>query len=137
MTHTLDSLKALAARITFPDLEIEVGREEVEVFKCPETNISTAITTGYYLRVHCPFGRCNVSGVATPWKGRKWRLSLHMTDAEVVWTAFKAILTALEHEAREQFKFDGVTVADSHVNIHRLVDFMRDPGNHLERPLHG
>src|SRR4051812_18073238 len=35
-------------------------------------------------------------------KGRKWMLSPHMTKSEVIQTAFKAIMTALEHETREK-----------------------------------
>jgi hypothetical protein len=56
-----------------------------------------------------------------------------MTDGEVVFTAFKALNTALEHEAREMFKFDGVTVADPHVDIHALVAFLKEPGSRKMR----
>ena len=79
-----------------------------------------------YLQVASDNGTCNVTGAKLEWKGRKWRLSEHMTDTEFVWTCFKAVLTAIEHETRELFKFDGVAVADSHVNIHQLADFLRD-----------
>jgi len=57
----------------------------------------------------------------TPWKGRWWRLSEHMTDSEVVQTAWLAVLTWVEHEAREAFTFDGVTVFDPHLDVHELV----------------
>jgi hypothetical protein len=50
-----------------------------------------------------------------------------MTDSEVVFTALKAVLTALEHEAREKFTFMGVRIADSHVDVHKLADFMAQP----------
>lgn len=79
------------------------------------------------LRVTCEEGTCNVTGQPMSWNGRWWRLSQHMTDSEVVWTAFKAVLTALEHEAREKFTFKGVRIADSHVDVHKLADFMAQP----------
>lgn len=110
--------KRLLTRISYPGLALETTYE-------PGHN--------YFLRVTAPEGTCNTTGQPHPWNGRKWLLSPHMTDGEVVWTAFKAILTALEHEAREQFKFDGVAVADSHVDIHKLAAFMADPANHSSR----
>lgn len=79
------------------------------------------------LRVVCKDGSCNITGKPHSWNGRWWRLSQHMTDSEIVWTAFKAVLTALEHEAREKFTFKGIRVADSHVDIHKLADFMAQP----------
>jgi hypothetical protein len=39
------------------------------------------------------------------WRGRKWRVSKYSTEREVVGTAFAALLTALEHEARESFRW--------------------------------
>lgn len=78
-----------------------------------------------WLRVHCDEGTCNVTGEPMSWNGRKWLLSVHMTETEIVWTAFKAVLTALEHEARELFTVDGVAVADSHLSINEMVSFAR------------
>jgi len=86
-----------------------------------------------HLRVVCKDGTCNVTGRPHSWNGRWWRLSQHMTDSEIVWTAFKAVLTALEHEAREKFTFKGIRVADSHVDIHKLADFMAQPSVHDSR----
>lgn len=53
-------------------------------------------------------------------KGRKWTISEHATDAEIVSTALKAVLTALEHEAREQFTFDGVAIFNPHIDLEAL-----------------
>lgn len=75
-----------------------------------------------FLQVHCLEGKCNVTGERLAWKGRKWLLSRWMTDGEVVQTAFLATMTALEHEARENFKFDGVTVFDPHLDLEKLVE---------------
>jgi hypothetical protein len=122
--HPLTRFNQLLQRCAYPGLAFEV---------CLEGGPGASV---YFLRVASAAGTCNVTGEPWVWKGRKWRLSRHMTDGEVVWTAFKAILTALEHEARELFKFDGVAVADSHVDIHKLVALMKDPESIAERP-HG
>lgn len=118
---TFDRFASVLERCTHPFLQLEIGQDGSE-----EQPV-------YWLRVGNPNGFCTRTGEPMDWVGRKWRLSQWMTDTELVWTAWKAILTALEHEAREMFRFDGVTVADSHVDIHKLVSFMKAPENHEER----
>lgn len=49
--------------------------------------------------------------------GRKWRLSYHMTRSEVVQTALKAVLTAMEHEVRETFMWRGQRIFGPHLDI--------------------
>lgn len=56
--------------------------------------------------------------------GRKWIISPHMTKSEVVQTALKAILTAEEHEAREQFRYQGKPVFSPHFDVDRLKDLV-------------
>lgn len=58
-------------------------------------------------------------------KGRKWLLSVHMTETEIVQTALKAILTIVEHEARERFLYCGEAVYDPHCKIEDLLHFRR------------
>lgn len=60
-------------------------------------------------------------------KGRKWFLSPFMTDSEIVSTAFKAILTAEEHEVREHFKYRGQSIFGPHFNFDRLADLCAEP----------
>lgn len=114
---------ALAARISYPGLRIVVDHETAGHPDIPER-----VHCGHYLRVLCEAGTCNVTGAATAWKGRKWRLSPHMTDMELVNTAFLAVLVALEHEARELFTVDGIALMDSHRDLERTLAFMRDGG---------
>lgn len=106
--QTASSITRIIDQIAYPGLKIELA---VEVEHSRRSS----------LRVTCPDGTCNVTGKPLPWNGRWWRLSYHMTDTEVVLTAFKAILTALEHEAREKFTFKGQAVLDSHIDINELV----------------
>lgn len=63
---------------------------------------------------------CNMTGVMEEQSGRKWILSYHMTDDEVVATALKATLTAVEHETREQFKWKDQPIFRPHYNIYEL-----------------
>ena len=55
-------------------------------------------------------------------KSRKWKLSPWMTKSEVVQTAFKAVLTAEEHEAREAFRYRNVAIFGPHFDVDDLVD---------------
>ena len=67
-------------------------------------------------------------GVDGSWTSRKWRLSRYMTDAEIVQTALKAVLTAEEHEAREQFTYDGHAIFGPHLSLDKMVELSK----HLE-----
>ena len=65
---------------------------------------------------------CNVAG--GDWvrqTTRKWLLSRHMTRSELVQTAFKCVLTSLEHEAREQFTYQGAAIFGPHFDVEQLV----------------
>jgi hypothetical protein len=86
----------------------------------------------FYLQIDCK-GKCNVTGEDLSWSSRKWRLSTHMTDGEVVQTAFMATMTAIEHETRENFKYRNVTVFDPHYDIEKLVALRSQPDALKER----
>ena len=61
--------------------------------------------------------------------GRKWYVSRFSTDGEVVQTALKAVLTALEHEAREVFTYKGHAIFGPHFSIDALVQLAADKAN--------
>jgi hypothetical protein len=56
------------------------------------------------------------------WSSRKWVISAHATKSEIVQTAFKAVMTALEHEARESFLYRGRPILGPHFDIDQLHD---------------
>lgn len=64
----------------------------------------------------------------TEWSGRKWRMSMHMTQSEIVQTALKAILAAEEHEARERFLYKGRAIFGPHMSVERLWEMAGDEG---------
>jgi hypothetical protein len=51
---------------------------------------------------------------------RKWQLSEHMVKSEIVQTAFKCVMTSLEHRARENFKYRGRRVFGPHFDVDAL-----------------
>jgi len=84
-------------------------------------------TRGYfYAQVFEADSKDNVTGEDMTWYGRKWLLSPHMTDSEIVQTVFKAVMTAVEHEVREQFKYKGESVFDPHYDLEKLVELRRE-----------
>lgn len=74
-----------------------------------------------YLQVYCE-GTCNVSGKPLTWTSRKWLLSYHMANTEIVRTVFKAIKAAMEHELCEKFTYKGARIYDPHVDVEALVE---------------
>lgn len=68
---------------------------------------------------------CNVTGEPYRWHGRKWILSYHMTDSEVVQTAWAAAKMAMEHELRETFKWEGECIYRPHFDIRALHEISR------------
>lgn len=115
---TLDEMREAADLCRFDDWQILVLLDDLRP----------------YLQVSCPSGTCNVTGAPNPWWGRKWFLSPHMTPSEVVQTAFKAVLTAMEHEVRERFTYRGAAIFGPHFDVERLVDLCGQPGSTEERP---
>jgi hypothetical protein len=56
---------------------------------------------------------------------RKWYLSFHMTDSEVIRTVHKAIRAAMEHEVDEAFEFDGARIFNPHHDLVFLAEFAK------------
>jgi hypothetical protein len=55
-------------------------------------------------------------------RGRKWRLSEHMTPSEIVRTQFMAVMAVVEHEVRELFEYRGGAIFGPHIDIEALLD---------------
>lgn len=60
---------------------------------------------------------------------RKWYISPYATQSEVIQTAFKAVLTAEEHEVRENFTYKGRPIFAPHYNVEKLAELC---GSHSE-----
>lgn len=70
---------------------------------------------------------CTNNGVIVEWHGRKWYLSDHMTEDEIVKTCYCAFEAAVKHEIMEGFKFNGIVLFNPHVNYKELLNIL-----HLE-----
>ncbi len=57
---------------------------------------------------------------------RKWQLSRHMVRSELVQTAFKCVMTSMEHRAREHFTYRGARVFGPHFDVEALVELCRE-----------
>lgn len=119
--HTLATFRDVLSRIKFGDWTFEV-------------NVQSGMR--FELKVVVDGARCNITGEPMSWKGRAWPLSVHMTDGEIVQTAFKAVMTAMEHEIREQFTYRDAAVFDPHYDIEKLVDLRKRPDALKERADH-
>lgn len=65
---------------------------------------------------------CTKTAEILPWKGRKWYLSEHMTDNEIIFTAYTAYEMAMKHEIMESFKINGVILLNPHVDYKQLLE---------------
>lgn len=61
-----------------------------------------------------------VTGVIDTQVTRRWFISPHMTDSEIVRTAFKCIITSMEHRAREWFTYRGRSIFGPHFDVEAL-----------------
>lgn len=57
---------------------------------------------------------CTTTGEVSIQRGRKFYISEHMTDGEIIRTCRLAILSFEEHEVNELFKLDGDRVLNPH-----------------------
>ena len=56
-----------------------------------------------------------------PWTSRKWYLSEHMTESEIVQTALAAAIMAEEHETREAFTYMGKHIFNPHISLAAML----------------
>lgn len=67
-----------------------------------------------------------ISGIEELQRCRKWILSFHMTNSEVVRTCHKAVQAAMLHEVDEAFKYKGARIFNPHVDLDDLASAIKD-----------
>ena len=60
-----------------------------------------------------------------PFRGRKWMLSPHMLDDEIVKTVWLAFEVAVKHELLEGFRFSGERVFNPHTPFTKFIEASR------------
>lgn len=101
--QTLESIKAIVANCQFNDWTFYVGNDGRT-----------------YLQVLFK-DKDRISGEESIQRCRKWYLSDHMVNSEVVRTAYKAVEAAVIHEAQEAFKYKGARVYNPHLDLDDLA----------------
>lgn len=104
--QTLESIKALVSECRFNDWMFRVdtysdGTPYVQVLFMDKDRI-----TGKEELQRC----------------RKWVLSLHSTNSEIIRAVFKAVEAAMLHEVQEAFKFRGARIYNPHMDLEELAD---------------
>ena len=88
------------------DLEIDAGRIFIQIiFNAP----------------------CAETGKIEEQHGRKFYLSRHMLDDEIIKTAYLAFETCVKHEVMEGFKVKGITLFNPHVHYTQLLTLSANP----------
>lgn len=101
-----DQLINIVDNITLPHgIQLKIGKH-------PEGRV--------YLQIYQE-SVCNRTGAPYNEGGRKWDISKHMTESEVVFTIWKALLTFIEHELREKFMYMGKRIFDPHIDVQALL----------------
>ena len=112
-------VKRILSDIECPGVTFHVSRARTNV------GISEPIFGPLYLQVHGEVLDRDTGRMAVV-KGRKYLLSTHMTDSEVVQTAFMAVKAFQEHELRESFYYKGALVFNPHLDLSLIAAHMRD-----------
>lgn len=111
--RNLDEVRTLCARISMSAFETAF-RLRVE------RDVKSPVDGRVFLQVEYDTP-CIKTGVPRVFRGRKWYLSDHMIDDEVVKTALAAFEATMRHECLEGFKIDGVTLVNPHVHFEELL----------------
>lgn len=109
--------------------------EVVELCKYQDWDIVYKDNDGHpYLQVQFDAQDC-ITGVPERQYCRKWQLSYHMCETEVVRTAYKAVEAAVIHEAQEFFKFGGEPVFRPHFDVWALFNLSQNNRVEKRKPL--
>jgi len=111
---TFEEMKAVVAAIEFPEYTFRIGNKA-------EKNCAPV----YFLQA-CYMEPDIVTGELTEQRTRKWLLSEHAVESEIVQTALKLMLTSMEHRTREHFKYKGERVFSPHFDINFFVQAARE-----------
>lgn len=115
---TLDQIRDVIAQCAFEDFDFRVIAMG-DHFILQATWSEIDIVTDRYSTQH----------------SRKWLLSPHMTRSEIVQTAFKLAVTAVEHRARETFKYRGRRIFGPHFDVDALCEICADRRFDIRSPM--
>ena len=77
---------------------------------------------GFYIQVLCMLPDVyNPATGPVEQRGRKWYVSAYSVESEVIQTCLYAWLKFMEHEARENFQYEGVRLFNPHISARALM----------------
>lgn len=103
--QTLENIKFIIARCSFNDWTFRVGLNKDNT---------------PYLQVLF-VDKDRITGDEEIQRCRKWQLSYHMVNSEIIRTAFKAVEAAMQHEVEEAFKYNGARIYNPHLDLEELA----------------
>jgi hypothetical protein len=110
MLNRLQEVAAILSEVTFPGYWWIVTKDSDGV------------------RIHARFmAPCNVAGgEPQEQRTRRWGIRPEASKSEIIGTALKCVLTSVEHETREQFKYKGKAIFGPHFNVDILWEICND-----------
>lgn len=111
----MTNFKAILDKINFPGYTFELGpnNEFVRVFY-NEPDVATGVEETQF--------------------GRKWWLEPTDSEMGFIQTCFKALLTSLEHRARENFKYDGFPLMFPHRTLKEAIQQAKREKSNVNMP---
>ncbi len=98
---TIDGMREIIADIAFPEYEFRVGQSHHG-----------------FTYLHAEYDeKDTVTGIVERQYTRRWLLSPEMTKSEIVQTAFKCVLTSMEHKTREWFTYQDAAILQPHHDV--------------------
>lgn len=107
--QTLDSIKQIVSEVSFNEWKFRIGQY--------------GDGTPYVQILFMDKDR--ISGIEELQRCRKWILSFHMTNSEVVRTCHKAVQAAMLHEVDEAFKYKGSRIFNPHIDLDDLANAIK------------
>lgn len=119
----LKQIRELTSHISFQLFGQDLKLSVLEDKKYFSLMLSSTIGQGrrIYLQVFY-YAPCRKDGKIKQFRGGKHYLSPHMTEDEIVKRAYVAFEATVKHEIMEEFRFDGKTVFNPHVNFRKLLE---------------
>lgn len=111
--------------MTINDLRAIVGCITCEVGDTPWNVFVGQMGNGYYIQLRYIETDIETDDLSDQ-HSRKWYISPHSLESEVVQTVLKACLTSAEHMIREHFTYCGQRVFSPHFDIMDLVKLSKE-----------
>lgn len=106
--QTLDKIKSIVSHVKYKDWQFVVGKKG----------------DGFLIQVQFMGEDTDGSGKLELQKCRKWFVSQHSVDSEVIRSCFLAIRQAEEHELCEHFHYKGHQVYNPHLDMNSMAEFI-------------